>query len=61
MPNDKQPIFLIITGALTALGLPFAIAYPRTVLDKTLAVALLIAVAAAVAAAIEAFLRRRSK
>jgi len=42
--------FLIITGAITALFLPFAIAFPRTLLEKLLAVAALVAVAAGIAA-----------
>ena len=58
MPNEKQPMFLIITGALTALGLPFALAFPRTLLDKALAVATLIALAAFIAALV-LHLRRR--
>jgi hypothetical protein len=58
MADGKQPMFLIITGALTALGLPFAIAFPRTLLDKALAVAALIALAAFIAALV-LYLRRR--
>ena len=51
-------MFLIVMGAVTALGLPFALAFPRTLLEKILAVAALLVVAAAVAAAVESFRRR---
>ena len=33
--------FLIVAGALTALGLPFALAFPRTLLEKLVCVAAL--------------------
>ena len=36
-------------GAATALGLPFALALPRTLMEKLLAVVVLVLVAAAVA------------
>lgn len=51
-------MFPIIAGALTALGLPFAIAFPRTLLDKALAVAALVAAAAFIAALVLRFRRR---
>lgn len=47
-PRDQT--FLIITGAITALFLPFAIAFPPTLLLKLAAVAVLVLAAAAVAA-----------
>jgi hypothetical protein len=47
--NERYARFLIVAGTLTALGLPFALAFPRTLLDKALAVAALVAVAAAIA------------
>ena len=37
-------------GAATALGLPFALAFPRTLMEKLLAVVVLVLVAAAIAA-----------
>ena len=37
-------------GALTALGLPFALAFPRTLIEKLLAVLALVLVSAAIAA-----------
>ena len=46
----RDPTFLIIAGAITALFLPFAIAYPPTLLAKVAAVAALVAVAAAISA-----------
>jgi hypothetical protein len=57
--KQKDQTFLITTGALTALGLPFAIAYPRTLLEKLLCIALLVALAACIAAAIEALRRNK--
>jgi hypothetical protein len=57
--RQKHASFLIIAGALTALGLPFALAFPRTLLEKLLAVAALVALSAFVAAAIGAI--RRTK
>ena len=47
--NERYARFLIVAGTLTALGLPFALAFPRTLPDKALAVAALVAVAAAIA------------
>ena len=48
-PSDRQ-MFLIVAGAITALFLPFAIAFPPTLLAKAGAVALLVAIAAAISA-----------
>ena len=45
-----DPMFLIIAGAITALFLPFAIAFPPTLIAKAGAVALLVIVAAAISA-----------
>lgn len=50
--------FLIVAGTLTALGLPFAIAFPRTLLEKALAIAALVVVAAGVAAAVMALRKK---
>jgi hypothetical protein len=47
--NERYARFLIVAGTVTALGLPFAIAFPRTLLDKALAIAALVAAAAAIA------------
>ena len=47
--SDRQ-MFLIIAGAITALFLPFAIAFPPTLLAKALAVAALVIAAAAISA-----------
>lgn len=58
--NDRYARFLIIAGTVTALGLPFAIAFPRTLPDKALAVAALVAVAAAIAWIVMA-LRKKGK
>jgi hypothetical protein len=47
--NERYARFLIVAGTLTALGLPFALAFPRSLLEKALAVAALVAAAAAIA------------
>ncbi len=43
-------MFLIVSGALTALGLPFALAFPRSLLEKLAAMVVLVALAAGIAA-----------
>ena len=48
-PSEKQ-MFLIVAGAITALFLPFAIAFPPTPLAKAGAVAVLVLVAAGISA-----------
>ena len=48
--KKPEPFFFIIMGTATALGLPFALAFPRTLLEKLLAVLALTLAAAAVAA-----------
>lgn len=48
--KKPDPLFLIIMGALTAFGLPFALAFPRTLIEKLLAVLALVLVSAAIAA-----------
>ena len=48
--TPKKPKFLIIAGAVTALFLPFATAFPPTLGEKAIAVALLVAVACGLAA-----------
>ena len=48
--KKPDPLFLIIMGALTAFGLPFALAFPRTLLEKLLAVLALVLVSAGIAA-----------
>jgi hypothetical protein len=54
-PKDKM--FLIVMGAVTAFGLPFALAFPRSLLEKALALAALLVVAAAIAATVQSFRR----
>ena len=46
-------------GTATALGLPFALAFPRTLLEKLLAVAALTLVAAAIAALVVSLRKKR--
>ena len=57
--QERTSRFLIVAGTLTALGLPFAVAFPRTLLEKALAMALLVAVACAIAAAVMAPRRKK--
>jgi hypothetical protein len=59
--TERSARFLIVAGALTALGLPFAMAFPRTLLEKALAVAALVAVAAGIAAAVMALRKKGSE
>ena len=54
----RDPMFLIIAGAITALFLPFAVAFPPTLVLKVLAIAALL-IAAAGASAVVLKLRRR--
>jgi hypothetical protein len=48
--KKPEPLFLIAMGAVTALGLPFALAFPRSLLEKLGAVVALVLVAAGIAA-----------
>lgn len=57
--KKPEPLFLIIAGAVTALFLPFALAFPQTLLEKLAAVALLVLVASGVAALALALRRKR--
>jgi hypothetical protein len=45
-------MFLVFAGAITALFLPFALAFPPTLLEKALAVAGLVVIAAGISALI---------
>ena len=47
MAKDKT--FLMIAGAVTAFFLPFALAFPPTLLEKLLATAALVAIACGIA------------
>ena len=38
-PKPRDPMFLIIAGAITAIFLPFAVAFPPSLLEKAAAVA----------------------
>jgi hypothetical protein len=50
---SQRQMFLIVAGAITALFLPFAIAFPPTLIAKAAAVAALVAVAAGVSALVQ--------
>ena len=56
--KERTSRFLIIAGAVTAFGLPFALAFPQTLGLKMLAVALLVAVASGIAAGVLALRRK---
>ena len=49
MAERRDATFLIIAGAVTALFLPFALAFPPTLLEKLIATGALVAVACGVA------------
>ena len=55
--KQKDQMFLIVAGAITAAGLPFALAFPPTFVLKLVAVTLLVVVAAAIATVVR---RRQS-
>lgn len=54
----KDGNFLIIAGAITALFLPFTLAFPPTLLEKLIATAALVAVACGIAALVIRFRRQ---
>ena len=56
--KEKTSRFLIIAGAVTALGLPFALAFPKSLVEKLLAVAVLVLAAAGIAAAVQALRKK---
>jgi len=56
--KERTSRFLIIAGALTAAGLPFALAFPKTLLLKLAAMAALVALASAIAAVVMALRKR---
>ena len=57
--KKPEPLFLVITGAVTALFLPFALAFPRTLLEKLGAVVALVLVAAGISALVMALKKRQ--
>jgi hypothetical protein len=57
--KPRDPMFLILAGAIVALFLPFALAFPPGWAAKIAAVAVLIAAAAAISALILALRRRK--
>ena len=58
-PKPRDANFLIIAGAVTALFLPFAIAYPPSLIGKGIAVAVLIALACGFAAIVMRLKQRK--
>jgi len=59
--KKPEPLFLIITGAITALFLPFALAFPPTLLEKLAAMVALILVAAGIAAVALALKKKKDQ
>jgi predicted benzoate:H+ symporter BenE len=59
LAERRDPLFLIIAGAITALFLPFALAFPRTLIEKLAAVVLLILIAAGMSALVLRLRRRK--
>ena len=57
--KPRDPMFLILAGAIVALFLPFALAFPPGLPAKLAAVAVLVAAAAGVSALIRALRRRK--
>ena len=57
--RKPEPLFLVITGAVTALFLPFALAFPRTLLEKLGAVVALVLVAGGISALVMALKKRQ--
>ena len=51
-PQPRNATFLIVAGAVTALFLPFALAFPPSLPEKLIATAALVAVACGVAAVV---------
>jgi hypothetical protein len=58
-PKPRDPMFLIIAGAIVALFLPFAIAFPPSLLEKLAAVAALVLAAAGISALVLRLRRRK--
>jgi hypothetical protein len=58
--KPRDPMFLIIAGAITALFLPFALAFPPTLLEKLAAMVALILLAAGIAALVIKLRRKNS-
>ena len=58
-PKPRDPLFLIIAGAITALFLPFAIAFPPSLLEKAGAVVALMLVAAGISALVVKLRRQK--
>ena len=59
--KKPEPLFLIITGAITALFLPFALAFPPTLLGKLGAMLALILLAAGIAALVLAVKKKNQR
>jgi uncharacterized membrane protein HdeD (DUF308 family) len=57
--KKPEPLFLVITGAITALFLPFALAFPRTLIEKLGAVVALVLLAAGISALVMALRKRQ--
>jgi hypothetical protein len=58
--KPRDPLFLIVAGAITAIFLPFALAFPPTLLGKLAAMVALMVAAAAIAALVMKLRRKNS-
>ena len=58
-PKPRDPMFLIIAGAITAIFLPFALAFPPSLLEKLAAVVVLVLAAAGISALIVKLRRQK--
>ena len=58
-PKPRDPLFLIIAGAITAIFLPFALAFPPSLLEKAGAVVALMLVAAGISALVVKLRRQK--
>ena len=58
-PKPRDPMFLIIAGAITAIFLPFAIAFPPSLLEKAGAVVALMLVAGGISALVMKLRRQK--
>jgi len=56
--KKPEPLFLMLTGAITALFLPFALAFPRSLLEKLGAMLALVLAAAGIAALVVALRKK---
>jgi hypothetical protein len=59
--KKREPVFKLITAALTALGMPLALGIPESLTGQAKAVVVLVLIAAVTAAAVVVFLHRPNR